>query len=81
MTYRELRKAYRVALAGLKCCDNEAMWVARNGHAVCTECYGRHERAADFTPLNEDGVKCDRRVDGMGAASWHKRLDAAIAAL
>jgi hypothetical protein len=62
----------------MKRCDKPALWVAvSNGYRVCRDCYKSVDPLAVFQYLPESGPgpfgRCDRPVDGMGAASWPKR--------
>jgi hypothetical protein len=62
----------------MKRCDNPATYVGViNGYRVCGDCYSRESDKAlfQYIPASVDGPfgRCDRPVDGMGAASWPKR--------
>ena len=59
----------------MKRCDAPAHLHSKNGMRLCTQCAMREMEKHDDLMLFDDGsvAKCDRPVDGMGAASWSKR--------
>jgi hypothetical protein len=60
-------------------CNRTAHHYALNGYRVCGQCLGQEKDKAAFAPLPKGcrKGKCDRPVDGMGAACWSKRMAAA----
>jgi hypothetical protein len=75
-------KAYKRALAGIARCNKRGAWYSPwNGYTVCNDCIEREPENRRFLPCSDMGPpesygRCDRPKDGMGAASWPKRLAA-----
>ena len=71
-------KEYRKALAGLRRCNRTAYWTDCRGFVACRE---HGDNLPDLLMVSEQGPpesygRCDVPLDGMGAASWPKRLAA-----
>ena len=76
-------QAYNLALKGLRRCNKPGVWYEpSNGYTVCDDCSTLESERRNFLLCSDMGPsesygRCDRPVDGMGAASWPTRLGAA----